>query len=135
MLKLSPPAKVASNDNTAERKGSQSSIKIPANLIPPKARNRLPSNGSIPVPSTAATNKPEIPSQPVISPNHFPPTGSSGSVQNETNRRDQETALETNGNVDFEDDGLPVIKTVSNGARCPVVTLDQMRRVEELCGR
>ncbi|KAI7852447.1 YjeF N-terminal domain-containing protein [Circinella umbellata] len=159
---------------------SQTSFKIPANLIPPKARSVAKSNGSSKTsspktsPPTPKEKKEKVhhsPKEKKIAPkNNKSPTltpkekpTSSSSVKEKSNvvkektsfspkeiiaspQQKQQSVKEKASTVvlptvektqeelkDVDDGTMPIIKTVGNGARCPVVTIEQMRKVEEIC--
>ncbi|KAF7730714.1 enhancer of mRNA decapping [Apophysomyces ossiformis] len=96
------------------KQGERSSINVPPSLIPPKARSRV--NGKAPESKTTADQSQKA--APVE-------VGEAVQVAQPKVREKEE--------VKKEDDKSPVIKTVAGGIRCPVVTPDQMRRVEDIC--
>ncbi|KAL1928251.1 hypothetical protein VTP01DRAFT_3167 [Rhizomucor pusillus] len=108
------------NSKTATlRKQSQTSIKIPSNLIPPKARAHAKTNGASPPvetsPPTSTVEKKSLPPPKVPEPVHI------------------EEIESSDGESTEQQEGVPIIRSVADGVRLPVVTPDAMRRVEKIC--
>ncbi|KAI8140608.1 YjeF N-terminal domain-containing protein [Fennellomyces sp. T-0311] len=144
MLNLETPSE---NDEAKQ----SSTFKIPANLIPPKARAM--SNGKVSPKSSPPREKASPPvaekSPKTSSPREkaSPSKEKSTSLKDKTNQpkasppkekvakkpKEVKSPKENDVETKEEDDALPIIKTVVNGARCPVVTVEQMREVEQIC--
>lgn len=149
----------------SSRKGSQGAFKVPSNLIPPMARGRAPSNDTISTSSTrsskdkldveqqqeakqasksspkqqqAPTRAPK--DEPKQQPKEFkeakPATASAKELDALVHPTSPLNIPDSNHDQDEdEEDGMPRIKIVSNGMRCPVVSADTMREVQEICSK
>ncbi|KAG0166367.1 enhancer of mRNA decapping [Apophysomyces sp. BC1015] len=106
---------VTSQDS--QQKQGERDIKVPPSLIPPKARSRGNLNGKVTKPAKNATDE--------------TPTTNATEVTQKTPLLPVlllETEVENE-----QKDGIPIIKTVAGGIRCPIVTPSQMKQVEDVC--
>ncbi|ORY93938.1 YjeF N-terminal domain-containing protein [Syncephalastrum racemosum] len=147
----------------SSRKGSQGTFKVPSNLIPPMARGRAASSDTISTSSTRSSkDKLDLESQKEAKQLNKSPSPKQHTPKQEHKEEPKQQPKETketkpatvsakeldalvhptsplnipdsNHEQDEDvEDGMPRIKVVSNGMRCPVVSADTMREVQEIC--